>query len=298
MWKVTKIDRVALATPDLERQSDYYERILGLARVDGSSKARLFSCGAAEPAVALQAGPTPQCTSIAFRVNAEAELKAIASTLKEKGLSVALASDPGPGERERLTIAGPEGISIALAHEPSPGPAKTAPAQTTGLSPLKLGHVAFNVHDVKGAADFFVEALGFRVSDWMGDFFVFLRCGPDHHTVNFVHGERAKMHHVAFEGRDWQHIKEVCDFLGSQGIPLIWGPGRHGVGHNIFIYHHNPDGQIIELYIELDQMSDEALGAFDPRPWHEDNPQRPKVWKPGPKTSNIWGIPTPQAFRD
>jgi len=37
-------------------------------------------------------------------------------------------------------------------------------------------------------------------------------------------------------------------------------------------------------------MPDEALGYFEPRPWHRDNPQRPKVWEPGP-TSNIWGMP-------
>jgi hypothetical protein len=151
---------------------------------------------------------------------------------------------------------------------------------------------------VQGSVDFFVKLLGFRVSDWMGDFFAFLRCGPDHHTVNLLHGQKNKMHHIAFEARDWDHIRSACDFLGKQKIPLIWGPGRHGVGHNIFIYHHTPDGQIMELYTELDQMTDEGSGAFDPRPWHEDNPQRPKVWQPGPQTSNIWGIPTPQLFRE
>jgi hypothetical protein len=53
-----------------------------------------------------------------------------------------------------------------------------------------------------------------------------------------------------------------------------------------------------ELYSELDQMTDEVSGAFDPRPWHEDNPQRPKVCQPGPTTPNVWGIPTPPLFRE
>ena len=48
---------------------------------------------------------------------------------------------------------------------------------------------------------------------------------------------------------------------------------------------------------ELDQMKNEELGYFEPRPWHRDNPQRPKVWDPGP-TSNIWGLPpTPEFTR-
>jgi hypothetical protein len=44
-------------------------------------------------------------------------------------------------------------------------------------------------------------------------------------------------------------------------------------------------------------MKDEALGYFDPRPWHRDQPQRPKVWDP--KQSNMWGPPpTPDFFRN
>jgi len=29
---------------------------------------------------------------------------------------------------------------------------------------------------------------------------------------------------------------------------------------------------------------------FEPRPWHRDNPQRPKVWAKDPSASNLWGI--------
>jgi catechol-2,3-dioxygenase len=287
--------RATLETPDLARQSAYFEHVLGLAPTGESATARFFACGAETHAIALRAGAVARCASIAFRVDAATDLKALRSKLTEQGITAGLGSDPAPGVREQLTMIGPENIEVELTHESDEPPSATP---QDGIRPIKLGHVAFNVEDVQGAVRFFVETLGFRVSDWMGDFFAFLRCGPDHHTVNFVHGARTKMHHIAFEGRDWNHIGEACDFLGSREIPLIWGPGRHGIGHNIFIYHHNPDGQIVELYTQLDQMSDETLGYFDPRPWHEDNPQRPKVWKPGPRTSNIWGIPTPQSFRD
>ena len=56
----------------------------------------------------------------------------------------------------------------------------------------------------------------------------------------------------------------------------MWGPVRHGPGHNVATYHRNPEEQTIELFIELDLMKDEELGYFDPRPWHRDTPQRPK----------------------
>jgi EmrB/QacA subfamily drug resistance transporter len=39
-----------------------------------------------------------------------------------------------------------------------------------------------------------------------------------------------------------------------------------------------PTTSSASFYIELDQLKDEALGCFDPRPWHRDTPQRPRVW--------------------
>ena len=66
------------------------------------------------------------------------------------------------------------------------------------------------------------------------------------------------------------------------------GGARHIIGHNIAIYHKNPDGVVIEFYCEMDQMHDEELGYFEPRPWHQDRPQRPKVWGDG-TLSNWWG---------
>jgi catechol 2,3-dioxygenase-like lactoylglutathione lyase family enzyme len=167
--------------------------------------------------------------------------------------------------------------------------------QVRGIGPIKLGHLAFCVDDCQKYVDFYTRVMGFRLSDWIQDWFAFLRCGPDHHTINFARGKTTKMHHVAFELKDWAHVQSACDFLGSKDIQLIWGPGRHGPGHNIYTYHRNPDDQIIELFTELDKMLDEKLGYFDPRPWHRDRPQVPKVWE---RTRDIWGTPpTPEYIR-
>ena len=41
-------------------------------------------------------------------------------------------------------------------------------------------------------ADFYGKVLGFRISDWIGDFFVFMRCNADHHSVNFISGKNSR----------------------------------------------------------------------------------------------------------
>ena len=53
---------------------------------------------------------------------------------------------------------------------------------------------------------------------------------------------------------------------------------------------------MIEFFCELDKMVDEELGYFEPRPWHQDTPQRPKTWEAG-KTSNWGPPPTPEFHR-
>ncbi len=295
MIQVSAIGHATFETPDLGRMLDYYQQVLGLVLVDRRGDTAYLASPLDYHSVVLKQGALARCAQITLQVPQNTDLADAAKLLTANGVSPEIKSDSEPSTAEMISFDGPEDIRVALIRERAVSQ-KARPS--AGIGPRKLGHIAFNVHDVQGGVDFFVKLLGFRVSDWMGDFFAFLRCGPDHHTVNLLHGKKNKMHHIAFEARDWDHIKSACDFLGKQKIPLIWGPGRHGVGHNIFIYHHTPDGQIMELYTELDQMTDEASGAFDPRPWHEDNPQRPKVWQPGPQTSNIWGIPTPQLFRE
>ncbi|MDF2119631.1 VOC family protein [Roseiarcaceae bacterium H3SJ34-1] len=296
---VTKIGYLTLETPDLAKQAAYFSDVLGLRLLAKTGSEAFFACEADAISVVLRQGGTARCVALSLEVPGDVSFAEAAKGLTGKGVGSRLKSDAAPETRELLSIDAPEELQIDLTHA-RPASEDIVPALATGdgIAPRKLGHVAFNVENVQATVDFFVDILGFRVSDWLGDFFAFLRCGPDHHTVNFLHGSRRKMHHMAFEARDWNHLKDASDLLGLRKIPLLWGPGRHPVGHNLFTYHHNADGQIVELYAELDQMSDEASGAFDPKPWHEDKPQRPKVWQPGPFTSNLWGIPTPPVFRD
>jgi hypothetical protein len=81
----------------------------------------------------------------------------------------------------------------------------------------------------------------------------------------------------------------MIDNLVRNGVRLYWGPGRHAVGHNIFAYHDDPDGNHIELLTQLDVMLDEDKGFYEPRPWHEHAPMVPRIWEPTPDAMNMWG---------
>jgi catechol 2,3-dioxygenase-like lactoylglutathione lyase family enzyme len=290
MISVQRIGHATYETPDLARQVDYYTQVIGFRLADrgkdrGKDRA-ILTTRLGEEVLVLETGTTARCSKLSFQLGPHHDLEQVAAQLGPKGIKCEPRRDLTPAIAEAVVFEDPKGTQIELFAQ-----CKTAPpADTPGVSPMKLGHIAHVVPDAKTMTDFYVENLGFRVSDWMENFFSFLRCGPDHHTVNFRTGDKNFMHHIAFELKDWAHLGLACETLGQHKRPILWGPLRHGIGHNLAIYHRDPDDHIVEFYAELDQMKSEELGYFDPRPWHEDRPQRPKVWK-REYGAMVWGVP-------
>ena len=292
---VRKLGHITLVTPDIERQVDYYTGILGLALTDRSADRAYLASAVDHHSIVLQKGDEPSCAKLSFQVAPEADLRDFARQLDRIGVATKLASDTEPGIPGVLSMTDSKGTLVEVFAEREPSP---QPYTGSGIVPFKLGHVAYTAPDLQNSVDWYKEALGFRVSDWLGDMFAFMRCGPDHHTVNFLRGPQIRMQHFAFELMDWAHVQRACDILARNGYPLLWGPGRHGIGHNIFVYHRTPDGHIVELFTELDRINDEELGYFEPRPWHHDRPQRPKVWVPDIRAANLWGVPPREHIMD
>jgi len=230
---------------------------------------------------------------LGFQIGPDDDLRAFEKQTAAHGIQTQRKQDPEPSIPEAVTFEDPKGTVMEVFKR---GEFASQKFPNKGIVPHKLGHVAFFVKDVKRATDFYCDVLGFRVSDWMGDFFSFLRCGADHHTINLMRAEEERHFHTAFELRDWGHMLTACDHLSLNGYKLLWGPGRHGIGHNIFSYHRAPNGLITELFTQLDQMNEE-LGYFEPRPWHRDRPQRPKVWAKDHTASNYWGIMPTEEMR-
>jgi catechol 2,3-dioxygenase-like lactoylglutathione lyase family enzyme len=288
MIKVRQISHATFETPDLEAQIEHYTKVTGLVVAAREKDRALLTSKVGQLVIQLKRGERARCAKLAFHVTPNSDFGEMSRFLTTQGIKIEERSDDIPGMPKLLAFEDIKGTTIELLSEWR----HLTPSQSTaGVSPFKLGHVAFVVPDVHAVADFYQRILGFRVSDWIEDVFVFMRCNPDHHTLNFVRGKSTSMHHFAFQLRDFSHLENGCDVLSQNRIPIIWGPLRHGPGHNVSIYHRNPDQQVIEFFAELDQILDEEIGIFDPRPWHEDQPQRPKVWSRASRSQSGWGPP-------
>ncbi|MBR1270354.1 VOC family protein [Bradyrhizobium sp. AUGA SZCCT0222] len=285
MIKVKRIRHATFATADIEQQIEYYQGIIGLGIVERQTGRALFASESGELTLVLEQDTASSCKAMAFEIGPDVELADVGKELNDLGIKSEIRSDSAPGIPRTLVFSDVDGRQVELFTQCQ----FTAPSeQVRGIVVSKLGHMAMYAPDPDRTARFYSDVLGFRDSDRIEENFVFMRCGFEHHAVNFARGTDARLHHMAFELRDASHMQQACDLLGRRKIPLLWGPVRHGPGHNIATYHRDPDGYLIELFYDMDRMADEELGYFEPRPWHRDRPQRPKTWIGLPR--DIWGV--------
>ena len=286
MIEVKRLGHATLSTPDIDRMVDYYTEVVGLRVIERGKDRVFFATNEGLESIAIERGDQPELQRIAFQVAPGTDLGDIVKDLAKHDVKAERRKGISPGVGEAVIFTDPKGTLVEI-YSDYVFPKRERIQQ--GVMPFKLGHVAYRCHDVQKVVKFYEDVLGFRISDWRGDTFAFMRCGVDHHTVNFVIDEKQMLHHIAFEVKDWGEIHRAAEHLARHDIRLVWGPGRHIIGHNIAIYHRNADQVRVEFFTEMDQMKDESLGYFDPRPWHQDTPQRPKVW--GKETlRNYWGF--------
>jgi catechol 2,3-dioxygenase-like lactoylglutathione lyase family enzyme len=139
-------------------------------------------------------------------------------------------------------------------------------------------HLTFASFDVEAFQDFYHGKLGFALSDRVmhqdGSLATcFVRSNHEHHTIACFKSNRQGVDHHSYEAGEWDTIRDWCDRFAERDIPLMWGPGRHGPGNNLFIFIEDPDGNWIEVSAELEVVHDRPV----------------KDWPQAARTLNLWG---------
>lgn len=134
-------------------------------------------------------------------------------------------------------------------------------------TPRKLGHLVLKVNDVQASLKFYQEVVGLTVSDWIDDRMVFLRSSSDHHDLALLQLpehqigkrslEQSPLEHFSYHVESIDEIKAIAEMLQERGIEIDRGVGRHGPGDNTFIVFKDPDGNNVEFYSDMLQITSE-----------------------------------------
>ncbi|MHA4871855.1 VOC family protein [Duganella sp. PWIR1] len=112
--------------------------------------------------------------------------------------------------------------------------------------PHEISHIAIGVDDAGAASAFYIERLGFIISDRYANRGVFMRCAPagNHHHLFLLNGRQpgTRLNHLAFKVRDVHEVIGGGQYIDSRGWTTFAGPGRHTVSSACFWYFNTPLG--------------------------------------------------------
>jgi catechol 2,3-dioxygenase-like lactoylglutathione lyase family enzyme len=137
---------------------------------------------------------------------------------------------------------------------------RRAPAYKVA-KPREISHIAIGVDDASAAARFYIERLGFIISDRYADRGLFMRCSPsgNHHHVFFMNARvpGTRFNHLAFKVRDIHEVIGGGQHLDSLGWKTFAGPGRHTISSACFWYFQTPFGGAWEYAADEDVVTEE-----------------------------------------
>ena len=255
---VTDLHHVALAVPNLESERRFFGGTWGLEEVaERDGKIYFAAVGSPHPyVIRLRQDAEKKTDLLGFLAATPADVDAIyaqALALGAKAISApAAALSFGDGYSARFFDIDGHAVEL-IAGATQREARQVAPSEAI---PVGLSHIVLHSPDVPKLAKFYEEALGFKLSDWVGQFMIFMRCNPAHHRIAIMRGPAA-LNHIAFGVNTIDDLMLGLSRLTSDGIKLFWGPGRHTAGNNTFSYYNSPNGNAVEYTSDLEDI-DEA----------------------------------------
>jgi catechol 2,3-dioxygenase len=289
---IKAIGHVALQTADLDSCLRSATEVLGLREIGRADGWVYLTHGTQHHALQYREADRSGLDHVGLVAEDGDAIDEIRDRLQNEEVEILADGDLGPGLGDGVAFTGPEGFAFAVyASMESAG----APQRAGGVLPRRFGHVTVLSSEPARLGDFLQRVLDFRISDVVGDG-IFLRCNSDHHGLGVMPGERAVLHHHAWEVSNIVELGQLGDLLDELGQSLLWGPVRHGAGDNIAAYFHDPAGAVIEYYTDMERIEDEAghrPGNWDP----EDGHRWYSKWAPGiPPEMMDLGVPPAADF--
>ena len=286
-----RLTSITMGVPNVEETAAYYDEF-GLAP-DGDG---WFATRDAGRQLRIVPAPTRRLIDLHVGVDDSDDLARAAGNLERMGIGVERgpgwisAVNKATGTRAYLEIAG-RFEQDEVPPTPYNGPGRyersndRAPGvqRTDRVMPRKLGHAVLGSTDYEATQAFFINGLGFKVSDHIKGAGTFMRCSTDHHNVLVLGAPVSFLHHTSWQVDDVNDVgRGASSMLEDHPERHIWGLGRHYGGSNFFWYLKDPAGNFSEYYSDMDCIVDDQL-------WTPQDLQ-------GAQGLFSWGPPPPPSF--
>ena len=277
MSRITEIRYVGYGVSDLETERAFYRDIWGLREVASDDGMVYFAAqgGVEHHVVRLRASEVARIDVIALAASDHIAVNDLYA--KVAASDATLISAPhdlaSPGGGYGFRFFSPDGLTFEISSDVTRGKMRDI-SRWDGV-PVKISHIVLHSPERLKLVAFFIDVLGFRLSDWLGDAMAFLRCNSAHHRLAILPGPPC-LNHVAYDMQGIDGVMRGIHRLQQNQIDIGWGPGRHTAGNNVFSYFVTPGGFVVEYTAELEEVDEDSWQA--------------KVHPPEPMTMDQWGV--------
>ena len=286
-----RLTSITMGVPNVAETAAYYDEF-GLTP-DGDGWLRSRDGGRQ---LRIVFAPTRRLVELRVGVDHQDDLARAAGNLTRLGVEVR----HGPNSITAVEIATGTRAWLEIAdrfqQDPVPAPVYNGPGrhERTGqrapgvlraarVQPRKLGHAVLGSTDYEVTKAFFVDGLGFKISDHIKGVGCFMRCSTDHHNVLVLKAPVSFLHHTSWQVDDIDEVgRGACAMLEGRPERHVWGLGRHYAGSNFFWYLKDPAGNFSEYYSDMDCIIDDQL-------WTPEDLE-------GARGLFAWGPPPPPSF--
>jgi len=283
---ITKLGHVELRVTDLDRSLVFYTETMGLGVTEEINGSAYLRASTPHHELTLTQADRPGVEHYAWRVGAPEDLNEYEKLLRSHGFE-SQRFEGEPGQDVGLRFTDPAGMQVELYWDMELAGSKGR--TRGGVSPERVSHIVFATSALDEFVALYRRVFGFQVSDWIespaGTVGCFMRCNPDHHTLAVLRAPvPGALHHVAWYVPTFDGLKNAADAIVDGGHEIEFGPGRHGIGENTYLYFRDPDRMRLEATGEMLFLPDTD---YQPCVWKAEEFGRALSW---------WGQAPPESF--
>jgi catechol 2,3-dioxygenase len=266
---IAHLAHVEIHTPSIEQSLAFFVNVLGLEETTRAGQS-VYLRGWGEwshHSLQLTEGDAPGLGHIGWRAWSADDLSAAAQRLESEGAALGWVSDC-VGHGPALRFRSPGGRQIhelfwetehysAPAGMESPFPSRPQRYLPKGIAPRQIDHVTVMSEDPFGDAQWMRRTLGstfteYTMLDEQSELVVFAMStfNEKSHDLGLIldqSGVPGRLHHVAWWVDSRDELLRAADILLNSGTPIEFGPGRHGMGEQDYLYFREPGGVRFEI---------------------------------------------------
>lgn len=189
-----------------------------------------------------------------WEVDDATALNQLASRLTDAGVEIEYGASSLAAERsvrELITFQDPAGNKIEVFHGPALADTPFIPGRAISgfrTGPLGMGHAVLTVSSIDEVMPFYVDLLGFKLSDFALRPFkaFFFHLNARHHSLALIETGRNGVHHLMMELCNFDDVGQTYDIAQGDEGRIATTLGRHTNDFMTSFYVHTPAGFLVE----------------------------------------------------